>query len=164
MSRKIFWQRVESYLMGPQGLQLKGLRSYMWVSTDTFQVFCKAEKWVYVQSARWRKPAPECMQIHAAPRALFCTHVCLLVHEQADLCRYFRHDYQKTGCVYYCLCLSEQVIKVTQAHLILVYSFHKLYPFGLFARPFIFATISNKIVQCLPKIDKTLRKQELFHS
>lgn len=80
------------------------------------------------------------------------------------LCRYFRHDYQKAGCVYYWVCLSEQIIKVTQAHLILVYRFHKLDPFGMGASPFIFATTSNKIVQCLRKIDKTLRKPALFHS
>lgn len=43
-SRKIFWQRIESYLMGPQGLKLKGLRSYTWVSTDIFKVFCKSRK------------------------------------------------------------------------------------------------------------------------
>lgn len=80
------------------------------------------------------------------------------------LCGYFRHDYQNAGCVYYCVCLSEQVIKVTQAHLILVYRFHKLYPSGMCVSPFFFATTSNKIVQHLLKTDKTLRKHALFHS
>lgn len=30
--------------MCPQGLQLKGLRIYVWVSTDTFKVFCESRK------------------------------------------------------------------------------------------------------------------------
>lgn len=69
------------------------------------------------------------MQIHAIFIVLFCTHICLLVHEYAYLVSVLQTWlWEDCVCIYDCVHLSAQVIEIAQAYLTLVY---KLDPSGI---------------------------------
>lgn len=134
----------------------------MWVSTNTFKVFCKCRKisvcakctlekastWVHADTCNTQSSVLYTPLLVGAWIGWFCAGTSSMTIRRLG--------------VYITVCAYQNKSLRLPKHIWFWCIGFTNYPFGMCASPFIFATISNKIVQCLLKIEKSWENMHCF--